>query len=151
MIRFLDIVSFVLEWAYVFVFFWIVQAFLPLRQNRLIQAAAFFAFSFISTAVIYSNDLPNLLGVLLGISVYLTVFHRGTPAEKLTALLVFYPALIAVNYLMQDVGSRCFFSVTGAPAMAHKHSLPYSVLIAPAFILDPGMAVFPKISSPDHL
>lgn len=115
MIRFLDIVSFALEWAYVFVFFWIVQAFLPLRQNRLMQAAAFFAFSFISTAVIYSNDLPNLLGVLLGISVYLTIFHRGTPAEKLTAVLVFYPALIAVNYLMQDVGSRCFFSVTGAP------------------------------------
>lgn len=115
MIRFLDILSLVLEWAYVFVFFWMVQTFLPLRQNRLMHFAAFFVFSAISTVVIYSNDLPNLLGVLLGISVYLTVFHRGAPAEKLTAVLVFYPALIAVNYLMQDIGSRCFFSVTGAP------------------------------------
>ena len=115
MIRFLDTLSSVLNWAYVFVFFWIVQTFLPLRRSRPVHIAAFFAFSAISTMVIYSNDLPNLLGALLGLSAYIILFHKGDPAEKLTAVLIFYPALISVNYLMQDLGSRCFFSVTGAP------------------------------------
>lgn len=133
MIRFLDILSFVLEWGYVFVFFWIVQTFLPLRQNRLMRFAAFFAFSILSTVVIYSNDLPNLLGVLLGISIYIAVFHRGDPAEKLTAVLVFYPALIAVNYLMQDIGSRCFFSVTGAPDSSSLGWTPRQWLISTLF------------------
>lgn len=31
-------------------------------------------------------------------------------------MLVFYPAVIAVNYLTNDIGSRLFFGLTGAPA-----------------------------------
>lgn len=34
--------------------------------------------------------------------------------EKLSVLLVFYPALIAINYLMLDTGGRLFKLVTGA-------------------------------------
>lgn len=64
--------------------------------------------------IIYSNDPVNLLGTLLGFAAYLIVFYRGTPIHKMTTLLIFYPALIAVNYLTQDTGSRLFFSVTGA-------------------------------------
>ena len=33
MIYFLNILSFLLEWAYVFVFFWILHTFLPVRQK----------------------------------------------------------------------------------------------------------------------
>ncbi len=34
--------------------------------------------------------------------------------EKVSVLLVFYPALIAINYLMLDIGARTFYAVTQA-------------------------------------
>jgi len=114
MIRFLEVLSFFLEWGYVFVFLKMIHAFLPLRKSRILRLAAFFAGVFLFTAIIYSNDFVNLFGAFLGMSLYIAAFHRGRWSEKITAVLVFYPAFIAVNYLMQDIGARCFFFVTGA-------------------------------------
>lgn len=34
-----------------------------------------------------------------------SIFYRGKLLEKISVLLVFYPALVAVNYLMWDIGS----------------------------------------------
>src|SRR5699024_8108344 len=58
---------------------------------------------------------PGLLGAMMGFFGYVAVFHRGRWMKKVAAVLVFYPALIAVNYLMQDAGSNLFFAYTGAP------------------------------------
>lgn len=116
MIRFLEILSFGLEWGYVFVFFWMLHTFLPLRRNLLLRILAFLACSFLAPAIIYSNDLPGLTGVLSGFGIYVALFHRGRWMEKLSAVLVFCPALIAVNYMTQDAGSRLFFGLTHAPA-----------------------------------
>ena len=115
MIYFLNILSFLLEWAYVFVFFWILHTFLPVRQNWIARIPAFFACSFFAVTIIYSNDLANLLGSLIGFSLYLILFHRGRWVEKLTAVLIFYPAVIAINYMMQDIGTLLFFGITKAP------------------------------------
>lgn len=115
MMLLLRILSFFLEWIYVFMFLNVIHALLPLRPKLPLRLAAFLAYGIISTAVIYSNDLPGLLGTLLGFSLAVLAFHRGHWTEKITAILVFYPALIAVNYLMQDIGARCFFLVSGAP------------------------------------
>lgn len=111
----LRVVSFFLDLGYVFVFFWMLHTFLGLHGGRLLRIAAFFICNYISTVVVYSNDFPNLFGAFLGIFAYIMVFHRAHLAKKLTAVLVFYPTLIAVNYLMQDIGSRCFFWVSGVP------------------------------------
>ncbi len=115
MIRFLDIVSFLLEWGYVFVFFWILHTFLALRKHWIIRILAFVACSMLATVIVYSNDLANLLGALVGFGVYIAIFHCGNWIEKLSAVLVFYPALIAVNYLMLDIGSEIFFTSAGLP------------------------------------
>lgn len=117
MIRILNILSFLLTEVYVFVFFRIIQNFLPLRGNRrrtpvCILIAAFCAFSYLADVIIYSNDIHNLLGVLIAFFAYVLIFHRGRLIEKVSVILVFYPAMIAVNYLMLDIGSRLFFSVT---------------------------------------
>ena len=115
MIHFLNILSFFLEWTYVFVFFWILHTFLPVRRNWVARILAFFACSFFAVVIIYSNDLANLLGSLIGFSLYLILFHRGRWVEKLTAVLIFYPAVIAINYIMQDAGASLFFGITKAP------------------------------------
>lgn len=114
MIQFLEMLTSIFNWSYAGVFFWMIHTFLPLRKNRLLRIAAFFASSPISFMIIYSNDLANLLGALFLISAYIIVFHEGHWAGKLTAVLVFYPSLIAVNYLTQDIGSRFFFFLVNA-------------------------------------
>lgn len=115
MIGFLDILSFLLETGYVLVFFMLLCTFLPLKRNKLLWVLAIIAGTPLFAVVVYSNDLWGILWALAGFAVYTVVFFRGGWMEKLTAVLVFYPALIAVNYLMQDIGSRLFFWKTGAP------------------------------------
>lgn len=110
----LEILSLLLTWGYALVFFAILQCFLPVRRNRLLQAAAYVTCVFLSDCIVYANDLPSLLGPMLGFLAYLLAFHRGGLLEKLSVLLVLYPALIAVNYLMMDAGSRLFFSLAGS-------------------------------------
>lgn len=115
MTHFLNILCFVLEWAYVFIFFWILHTFLPVHRNWFLRILAFFACSFFAVVIIYSNDLPNLLGSLIGFSIYIILFHQGRWVEKFTAVLIFYPAVITINYIMQDTGALLFFGITGAP------------------------------------
>lgn len=115
MIAFLDGLSFILEWVYVFVFFRIWYSFLPLRKNRIMKILAVIPFSFMAVCVIYSNELTNLTFLLIGMIVYVIVFHRGAWVEKATAVLIFYPALVAVNYLMLDSGMKFFYFYSGLP------------------------------------
>lgn len=119
MSQFWNMLSFVLNLVYSFVFFRILHAFVPLRKKWLFRIPAFFACEILATMIIYSGDLDNLLGALLGFILYLLVFHSGSWHEKLSCLLIFYPALIAVNYLTEDTGKRLFFHVTNAsPGMS---------------------------------
>lgn len=119
MIRFLDFLSFALDLGYVVVFFELLRTFLPLRQNWLCWAAAFFSCNYLALTVIYSNDLANLLGALVWFAAHTALFYRGRWVEKLTAVLVFYPAFVAVNYLTLDTGSRLFFTLSGASSEQH--------------------------------
>ena len=114
MIRILEILSFLLAWGYTFVFFWIIKTFLPLRRNWIAKIVAFLVCGYLADAIICSNDLDALLGVMIAFFLYVLIFYRGTIMEKVSVLLVFYPALIAVNYLMMDIGSRMYFALTGA-------------------------------------
>lgn len=115
MIPILDVLGFLLEWCYGFVFFWILQTFLPLRRGWPVRILAFLLCTYMACVIVYANDLAALLGAMLGFVAYVAVFHRGSRLEKLTAVLVFYPVVIAINYLMQDMGSGLFFQLTSAP------------------------------------
>lgn len=114
MITFLNIMSGILALGYSFVFFWIIKTFLPLRKNMFLKVVAFVVCNFLADSIIYSNDLASLLGTMVFFLIYLLVFYKGKLMEKVSVLLVFYPALIAVNYLMLDVGGRMFTSITHA-------------------------------------
>ncbi len=116
MTGFLDLLNFITEWIYCGVFFIFITAFLPLRgKSRLLHVLAFFASSFVSETIIYPEDPWNLFGALFGLCAYIMVFHRGRWTEKLTTLLVFYPAFTAINYMMIDLGASIFFSLPNAP------------------------------------
>ena len=75
---------------------------------------AFLVCGYLADSIIYSNDLASLLGTMALFFAYVLLFYRGTFMEKSSVLLVFYPALIAINYLMLDMGGRMFLLVTQA-------------------------------------
>lgn len=115
MILFLDILSMGFSLLYIFVLLKIIHTFLPLRKNIFVRLAAVLAASFLFETVVYSNDFVGLFFPLLGMCAYISLFHSGNQAKKITSVLVFYPALIAVNYLIQDIGSKVFFTISSAP------------------------------------
>ncbi len=100
--------------GYTAVFFLILKAFLPLRKPLILKVIAFLVCGFLADSIIYSNDPGSLFGTMLLFFLFVLLFYRGTFMEKLSVLLVFYPALIAINYLMLDTGSRLFKLATGA-------------------------------------
>lgn len=114
MIQLLNILSFFLAWGYAFIFYMILKSFLPLRSSWILKIAAFLICGYLSDSIIYSNDFAGLFGTMLLFFLYILLFYRGAFLEKLSVLLVFYPALIAVNYLMLDAGGRMFRLVSQA-------------------------------------
>lgn len=119
-IRFLDTASFLLLWGNALVLFLMFRTLLPMRKNIAVQGAAFLICPFLFNVVVYSNDLGGILYPLLGFIPYIALFYRGGWMEKMTALMVFYPAVIAVNYLMEDTGARLFFWLTDAPGFTYE-------------------------------
>ena len=114
MTAFLDLLDFIFAWGYTFVFFWIIRTFIPLRANLLLKITAFFVCGYLADSIIYANDAGSLFGTMAGFFAFVLIFYRGTFMEKLSVLLVFYPALIAINYLMLDIGGRIFKAMTHA-------------------------------------
>ena len=64
MIRFFEILSFLLAWGYTAVFFLILKAFLPLRKNVVLKVTAFLVCGYLADSIIYSNDAGSLFGTM---------------------------------------------------------------------------------------
>ncbi len=132
MISFLGFSSFSLIWAYHFLFLWILHIFIPLRKHPAVRILALWCSSYISGVIVYAHDLANILLSLWGLMLFLAVFHQGKLLEKLTAVFIFYPIMISVNFLMYDVSGKIFFAVANAPA--EHEDWTYSVRLANAGI-----------------
>ncbi|MCI8666848.1 MAG: GHKL domain-containing protein [Dorea sp.] len=128
MIRFLDLISFLMLWGNALILFLMFRTFLPIRKNAAVQAAAFLICPWLFNVVVYSNDIGSTLLPLLGFIPYIALFYRGGWMEKLTALMVFYPVVLAVNYLMEDTGRRLFFRLTDAPEAYEEWSYETQLL-----------------------
>ena len=116
MIALLDFLTWLFMWVYRFVFFRILHTFIPLKNGIPVRILAFFASSMFTGVTVYLHDLSNILLPLFAFFFYVCIFHQGRITEKITTVLIFYPIMISVNFLMQNVFSQIFFAVTNAPA-----------------------------------
>ncbi len=130
MIQFMEICSDILAYGYVFVFLCMICNFLPMRKNWLLRVIGICAIAVLSTVVIYSNDPYGLIGTMAGFFLYIFVFHAGHMIEKVTAVLVFCPVMIAVNYLMEETGKKIFFTLTKAPVSPIDDGWTYEQYLA---------------------
>ena len=78
---------------------------LPLRKNVVLKVIAFLICGYLADSIIYSNDAGSLFGTMFLFFLYVLLFYRGTIHGKIIGHTCFYPALIAINYLMLDTGA----------------------------------------------
>lgn len=130
MIRFFEILSFLLAWGYTAIFFLILKSFLPLRKNVVLKVIAFLICGYLADSIIYSNDAGSLFGTMFLFFLYVLLFYRGTFMEKLSVMLVFYPALIAINYFMPE-NTVIVYPICGASIFSS-----FSCMYLAAYIYD---------------
>ncbi len=87
----LEVLSTILSLLYTFLFFWMLHTFLPVRKHWGLRIPAFLCFCYIADVIIYSNDLSNLLGVLVGFLLYVMLFHQGRWMAKSRCRTGFLP------------------------------------------------------------
>lgn len=113
-ISILDIFSPILGLAYIFVVYKAIAVVIPTRRHWLLKLLAFLALYYLAPVIIYLNDPWNISLALVGFAACLFVFYSGKWEKKVTAFLIFYPTVIAVNFLQQNVFSDLFFAVNHA-------------------------------------
>ena len=97
MMRFFEILSFLLAWGYTAVFFLILKSFLPLRKNVVLKVIAFLLYVYLSYSIIYSHDAGTLFGTILLFFLYAPLFSLRTYIEKLSSQLLYYPFPLCVH------------------------------------------------------
>lgn len=121
-ISILDGLSFILSLIYVFIVYKAIAIVIPTRRHWLLKVLTFLVLRYLTLIVIFLNDPWNITLALAGFAVCIVVFYLGKWEKKVTAFLIFYPTIIAVNFLQQNLFSDLFFAVSHAPNPIHDAS-----------------------------
>ena len=113
-ISILDVLSYILGFACVFAVYKAIAVFIPTRKHWLIKVLAFLLLRYPAMVIIYLDDPWNISLALVGFGIYIVVFYSAKWEKKVTAFLIFYPTIIAVNFLQQNVFSDLFFAISRA-------------------------------------
>lgn len=89
MIRFFEILSFLLAWGYTAIFFLILKSFLPLRKNVVLKVIAFLVCGYLADSIIYSNDAGSLFGTMMLLFLYVLCFIVGHSWRNYRSCLFF--------------------------------------------------------------
>lgn len=119
MISILDSLRYILGYIYVFALYKAIAVVIPTRRHWLLKVLAFLVLSNLAPVVIFLNDPWNISLALVGFAAYIFIFYTGKREKKVTAFLIFYPTVIAVNFLQQNLFSDLFFAVSHAPNPNH--------------------------------
>lgn len=122
-IHILDILNFPIAIAYTITLFLTLSAFIPPRRHPLIKLLAIVLLNTFAQMVIFFGDPLNMLGALAIFIVYILLFHQGTPLQKATAVLIFYPTVISVSFLQQNLFGDLFFFLSDAPSDTSSWSI----------------------------
>ncbi|MDE6518771.1 MAG: hypothetical protein K2L18_13170, partial [Acetatifactor sp.] len=114
-ISILDVLSYILGFTCVFAVYKAIAVFIPTRKRWLVKVLAFLLLRHLALVIIYLDDPWNISLAFVGFIVYIVVFYSAKWEKKVAAFLIFYPAIIAVNFLQQNVFSDLFFAIGRAP------------------------------------
>jgi len=58
--------------------------------------------------IVFPQDVTNIVLLLAGCIVYANIFFKGSMIKKLSAVIIFYTIVTALNYFTQDLGFQIF-------------------------------------------
>ena len=122
MIAFLEILAFLIVAANAFFLYQILKLFFPMRGSRTVQLLAFIPCLFIADVVIFPQDVTNIVLLLAGFIVFTNIFYEGSLIKKLSAVIIFYTMVTALNYFTQDLGFQIYL-------LSSNESVVYSTLL----------------------
>lgn len=111
MIQVLDIIAFILNWINSFFLFMVIGCFLDIRQKLPVKVVAYGLCILIANIVIFANDITNIIGVLIGFILFTFILYQDIWICKLSAVIIFYPMIVSINYLAQDTGMQIYFYI----------------------------------------
>ena len=114
-IGFLDKFNYVQGTAHILLAYFAIAAFVPLRKHWIPRLLVLLPYWFIIALPIYLDDPWNISLGLLGVGLCIFVFYSGKWEKKLAAVLIFYPMIVAVNFLQYNVSGDLFFAFSHAP------------------------------------
>lgn len=115
----LDKLNYVQGTAHILLAYFSIDAFIPLRKHWFPRLLALLVLWQIVPLPVYLDDPWNISLALLGFGVSIFVFYSGKWEKKLAAVLIFYPMIVAANFLQFNVSGDLFFTLSHAPSPVH--------------------------------
>ncbi len=122
LMAFLDNLNYVQGMAHVFLAYLAIAAFIPLRRPWILRLLVLPPLLYIVRIPVYLDDPWNITLLLPAFGLCVWIFFKGKWEKKLAAVLIFYPMIVAVNFLQYNVSGDLFFALSHAPSPAHDQT-----------------------------
>ncbi len=116
LIAFLDNFNYVQGAAHILLAYLAIAAFIPPRRSWILRLLVLLPLLSIVRIPVYLDDPWNITLLLPAFGLCVFIFFTGKWEKKLAAVLIFYPMIVAVNFLQYSVFSDLFFAMSHAPS-----------------------------------
>lgn len=126
----MDFIYFILDFIPSFIYgsllFLILSEFAPLRfESRILSLADIILIMLSGNILVYPSEVTGTLGSLFLLTLSLLLLHKGQWYMKLSAVLILFPAMTAVSFLCQDLGTVIWLYGSGKTMSAGAQTLLY--------------------------
>lgn len=103
------------------------------RRNLIIRLLGWFATTNLAILIIYPQDPVNITLGLVGFLLINTLVFRGRWLVKISVIMIFYPIIMALNFLSLDIGGIMYFNIAEQSEAANTFWSAMRELIPLAF------------------
>lgn len=94
---------FLMYFIYGYLFYRVLCIILPVKAAWFFRLPAYISCAFLSSMVIYPNDMVNITLAFFWFVALVLIAYRGGLARKLGAVAILFPLIIALNFLIMDI------------------------------------------------
>lgn len=91
--------------------YWLLKVFLPARSPVVFKLLTFFGCFIACVMIIYTKDAHNVLGLFALLTITAFIGFQGHVVDKLSAVIILFPLITAINFFMTDLGTVTYFSL----------------------------------------
>lgn len=108
----------------------LVFCFLAVKENIIAKVVTIIGLFFVIAIIIYPEDMVNILVLLLLFLLLMIACFKGTLLQKISAVFILYPLVIAINFITEDISYQAYLIWGDIPYFGSVvHFLTYLVRI----------------------